>query len=90
MFLSDWISEARLSDAEAARGLGIGGINPGRTLARIIKGERPADADMIHRIELFTNGKVGADDMHAARLAWLRANRPDKVFSLPVQQAAAE
>jgi len=66
-----------------ARSLGIGGVNPGGTLARIEAGSRQPDADMVQRIILFTEGAVTAADMHAVRLAWLRENRPDKMFALP-------
>lgn len=61
-----------------ARGLGIEGVNPGGTLSRIEVGSRQPDADMIERIALFTGGAVGPADMHQVRLAWLRANRPEK------------
>ncbi len=61
-----------------ARGLGISGVNPGGTLARIEAGARQPDADMIERIETFTDGAVAAADMHRVRLDWLKAHRPEK------------
>lgn len=78
MLLTDWRTQQKLSFAEMARALGIGGINPGATLARIERGERRPDADMVERIYIFTDGAVTAADMHAVRLAWLRANHPEK------------
>lgn len=78
MLLTDWRTQQKLSFAEMARALGIGGINPGATLARIERGERRPDADMIERIYVFTDGAVTAADMHAVRLAWLRANHPER------------
>ena len=68
--------------AELARALGIGGVNPGGTLARIENGSRQPDADMVERIERFTCGIVTAADMHAVRLSWLKVNRPEK-FAVP-------
>lgn len=78
MRLVDWRLSRKLSAAEAARFFGIGGVNPGRTLARIEAGERQPDADMIERICLLTDGLVSPHDMHATRLDWLKANRPEK------------
>ena len=78
MRLKDWRLAAGLSIAELARELGIAGVNPGGTLARIETGARQADATMTDRIIRRTAGAVAADDMHQVRLEWLRANRPDK------------
>jgi hypothetical protein len=78
MMLSIWISENGLTVAAAARRFGIGGVNPGRTLDRIMSGERQPDADMISRIIEITDGAVTAADMHATRLDWLKANRPER------------
>lgn len=64
--------------AEAARELGIDGINPGQTLSRIELGSRQPEADMVERIARWSGGKVCAEDMHVTRLAWLKTNRPDK------------
>lgn len=82
--LSIWISENGLTVAAAARRFGIGGVNPGRTLDRIMSGERQPDADMISRIIETTEGSVTATDMHATRLDWLKTNRPERF----VQEAA--
>ena len=78
MRLLDWMDRECLGAASAARRLGIEGVNPGRTLARIASGDRQPDADMIERIVALTGGAVTAEDMHRTRLAWLRANRPEK------------
>lgn len=67
-----------MSLAETARALGITGVNPGGTLARIEVGSRQPDADMIERIGRLTEGSVTPEDMHAVRLDWLKANRPEK------------
>jgi len=53
------------------------------TAMRIELGELPADADVVERIETFTTGLVTAADMHAIRLAWLKANRPEKFREAP-------
>lgn len=58
--------------------LGISGVNPGGTLARIEAGSRQPDADMVERIEGLTEGEVAASDMHAVRLTWLKMHRPEK------------
>lgn len=81
MLLTDWRTQQKLSFAEMARALGIGGINPGATLARIERGERRPDADMVERISVFTDGAVTASDMHTVRLAWLRANHPERFIA---------
>lgn len=78
MQLSDWRTSQGLSFAETARAIGIDGVNPGGTLARIERGARRPDADIVERIVSFTGGLVTASDMHEVRLSWLRANRPDK------------
>lgn len=62
------------------------------TVLRIETGELQPDADMIERIEKLSEGAVTAADMHATRLAWLKANRPDKfqtVSAALVPEAAA-
>lgn len=74
----DWIKREELSVAATARRLRIGGVNPARTLDRIVRGERAPDADMIARIVGMTDGVVTVQDMHETRLAWLRENRPEK------------
>lgn len=70
--------------------LGITGVNPGGTLARIEAGSRQPDADMVERIEATTGGGVLACDMHAARLAWLKTNRPEKFVHAIRPFAAAD
>lgn len=83
MQLKAWRSERVQGIAQTARALGISGINPGGTLARIENGSRQPDADMVERIVALTDGVVTAADMHAVRLAWLKANRPEK-FAAPL------
>jgi transcriptional regulator with XRE-family HTH domain len=78
MMLSTLIIENGLTVAAAARRFGISGVNPGRTLDRIMSGERQPDADMISRIIEITAGAVTAADMHATRLDWLKTNRPER------------
>ncbi len=90
MRLRDWRLARKAGLAETARALGITGVNPGGTLARIEAGSRQPDADMIERIDIFTNGMVQAADMHAVRLAWLKQHRPDKFSSRPTQTGAEE
>ncbi|WP_348643234.1 helix-turn-helix transcriptional regulator [Mesorhizobium sp. B2-1-3A] len=83
MQLREWRLDRKLGFAETARALGIEGVNPGGTLARIENGSRQPDADMIERIVTLTAGAVTAADMHEIRLAWLKDNRPEK-FSAPM------
>jgi DNA-binding transcriptional regulator YdaS (Cro superfamily) len=89
MKLIDWITAEKMSVAAAARAIGILGVNPGRTLDRIATGERQPDADMVARIERLTCGAVTAADMHATRLDWLMANRPEKFADAPAQSPEA-
>ena len=88
MLLRDWRSKEGYGLAALARMLGICGVNPGGTLARIETGSRQPDADMVERIAKLTDGVVTALDMHAVRLAWLKRNRPEK-FSLQVADRTA-
>lgn len=48
------------------------------TVARWASGEMACDADAVERISNLTGGEVTAADMHAARLSWLRTNRPER------------
>jgi DNA-binding transcriptional regulator YdaS (Cro superfamily) len=48
------------------------------TVSRWVTGETLPDADMVARIGELTGGAVTAHDMHQVRLAWLKANRPEK------------
>ncbi|WP_283800079.1 helix-turn-helix transcriptional regulator [Nitratireductor sp. GZWM139] len=92
MQLRDWRKQRKMSAAETARSLGIAGVNPGGTIARIEVGSRRPDADMVQRIHDLTGGLVSALDMHETRLAWLRQNRPDRFFSVQaaISMEAAE
>lgn len=89
MQLREWRLDRKLGFAETARALGIEGVNPGGTLARIEIGSRQPDADMIERIVTLTAGAVSAADMHAVRLAWLKDNRPEK-FTAPMPAPQTE
>jgi hypothetical protein len=71
-------SQRALSKADAGRALGYLKANPSRFFERLETGEIPADADMVARIVALTEGAVTAGDMHDIRLAWLKANRPEK------------
>lgn len=48
------------------------------TAMRLETGELPVDADMVEKILMLTGGTVTGEMLHAVRLAWLRANRPEK------------
>lgn len=78
MRLKQWRTDRKLTIAGMARALGIQGVNPGGTLARIEAGSRQPDAEMVERIGFLTGGAVTPADMHAVRLDWLKANRPEK------------
>lgn len=82
MTLTDWRARNEFGFAETARALGIEGVNPGGTLARIERGERRPDADMVERITVLTGGEVTPGDMHRVRLEWLREHRPEKFVAL--------
>lgn len=90
MSLREWRLVRKLGLAETARALGISGVNPGGTLARIEVGSRQPDADMIERIVILTGGAVSADDMHSVRLGWLKTNRPEKFLGVEPVAFAAE
>lgn len=79
MKLAEWISARRHPVAEVARKLGIEGVNPGRTLARLISGEREANAETVSRICALTDGQVGPQDMFQTRIDWLQAHAPEKL-----------
>lgn len=66
------------SKAAFGRALGYTKANPSRFFERIETGEVPADADIVERIAVVTEGAVTAADMHTIRLAWLRKNRPER------------
>lgn len=89
MLLRDWRLSKNMGFAELGRALGIEGVNPGGTLARIEAGSRQPDADMVERIIALSSGDVTAADMHAVRLAWLKDNRPDKFERHQGAEAAA-
>lgn len=76
MQLRDWRLTNEKAQGECATALRLDG--GARSFQRLETGENKADADMIERIRALTEGEVGADDMHQTRLAWLRANRPEK------------
>ncbi len=90
MQLSTWRIDRGMALAETARALGLSGLNPGHTLKRIENGSRQPDADMIERIVMLTEGHVTPADMHAVRLTWLKANRPEKFPNPQLMPEAAE
>lgn len=85
--LKTWRTARGKSQGECAAALGMRG--GARSFQRIETGENAADADMVERIERFTGGAVTAADMHAVRLAWLKANRPEK-FEVPPSVASGD
>lgn len=87
MQLRDWRTAAGKSQGECARLLDMEG--GARTFQRVETGANKPDADMVERIGAMTEGCVTAADMHATRLAWLKANRPER-FATPAQPEAAE
>lgn len=74
--LKTWRLTQEKSQAECALALGLPG--GARSFQRLESGESNTDADMVERIARLTGGAVTAADMHAVRLAWLKANRPEK------------
>lgn len=64
----------------------MGGVS-GSGVRKWMSGERQPDADVISRIEEVTQGLVTSVDMHRVRLAWLRANRPEKFSPISVEAA---
>lgn len=71
MRLIQWRSDRKLSQAEAARLLGLGSA---RTFQRYETGEREAGAEVVEAIKIGTDHAVTADDMQATRLEWVRQN----------------
>lgn len=76
MNLRDWRLTHGVTLATAASALGL--VGGARSVHRLESGENNSDADMVERIARLTDGAVTAADMHAVRLAWLKANRPEK------------
>jgi transcriptional regulator with XRE-family HTH domain len=74
MKLADYRKQKNLTVSALARELGMTGKNPARTLDRLEKGERGADAETMQHIHDFTSGDVTPQDMVDTRLEWLRAN----------------
>ncbi|MEI2299315.1 hypothetical protein [Ensifer sp. MJa1] len=60
--------------AEAAMLLSI---ESARTYQRYELGENRPDAPIMERIRIATSGEVTLEAMHALRLQWLRANKPE-------------
>lgn len=79
--LKSWRLAQGKSQAECAQALGLEG--GARSFQRIETGENKPDADIVERIVHLTGGSVTAEAMHCVRLAWLRANRPDKFPDAP-------
>ena len=78
MRLKDHILVRGLTLTNAARSIGLAGAMPSRTLQRWISGAQRPEADWVERITVWSDGAVTAQDMHETRLAWLRANRPER------------
>lgn len=76
MQISDWRHSRNLSLDELAKAVGFAG--GARSFHRVESGQSKADSDLVERIVALTGGAVTAEDMHRTRLAWLRANRPEK------------
>lgn len=76
MQLREWRKSSDLTLQACADAMGLAG--GGRTFQRLERGEVNCDADMVAKIAALTGEAVGAQDMHDVRLAWLKANRPDK------------
>lgn len=74
--LKEWRINSGMTQAECAKALGL--LGGARSFQRIEAGETGADADMVERICILTAGAVTPADMHAVRLNWLKANRPEK------------
>ncbi|APO74243.1 hypothetical protein AM571_CH01407 [Rhizobium etli 8C-3] len=74
MKLKEWRLTRELTLAEMASALEI---ENARTYQRYEDGENRTDAPLVERIIAFTGGSVSLDDLHAQRLDWLRANRPE-------------
>ena len=69
--LSEWRADHDLSLGDFAAQLGLGGVNPGRTLQRYERGERPCPLDLAIRIEALTGGAVRVASFDSARRAYL-------------------
>lgn len=76
-----WRLSKGLSLADVAGRLGIAGANPSREVQRIETGEARPDADLVQAIGRLTGGAVGADDLMAARLLWLKAAGRARTFA---------
>lgn len=84
MTLAEFISSRGKTPEEFA--VLLGSVS-GSGVRKWMSGERQPDADVISRIETVTTGQVTSVDMHRVRLAWLRANRPEK-FPVVEEEAA--
>lgn len=71
--------------AEAATLLAI---DSARTYQRYETGENRPDAPLIERIRVETDGRVTLEDLHRQRLEWLKANKPEALSRLRLQEAA--
>lgn len=88
MLLAEWRKSQSLSCGEVAAALGdrcdatsVWNWETGRA--------RP-DADVTELLIQLSNGNVTPSDMHAARLAWLKANRPEKFHAGEASQGAGD
>jgi transcriptional regulator with XRE-family HTH domain len=74
MMLKQWRLSRGYTLSEAA---GLLAIENARTYQRYEEGENRPDAPIVERILATTSGEVTLDDMHALRIQWLRANKPE-------------
>lgn len=88
MHLLDWRKSQSLSLGDVARGLGLNGARDETSVWNWETGRSRPDADVVERITRLTSGAVSAADMHATRLAWLKANRPARFATLAQPEAA--
>lgn len=69
-----WRLQAGMTLATVARAAGIEGRNPAKTYSRYEQGESACPAEIVERLRTLSQGQLGAESFHAARLSWLRAN----------------
>ncbi len=88
MRLSEWRKSKSISTSELARQLGLNGERDSGNVWNWETGRARPDADIVEAIDRLTEGAVSAADMHAVRLDWLKANRPEKFSAAPTMEAA--
>lgn len=86
MKLKEWRQTHGKTLRECAEVLGLGDA---RVYQRYESGEQWPSAPTIEAILAMTNNSVSVADLHEQRVEWLKANRPDVIFT-PRQREAAE